>query len=107
MASQAPNNNNSSSSLPKDSSLTSNPPRKPPRDFQAWYTAHANDPKPLNRPKVERKPGDVRIGHGGPIRITAQDGIVTEYGKKLQQERLAQWAATKEVAGGKEEQSSS
>jgi hypothetical protein len=107
MASPVPDNNNSSSS-PKDGSSTLDPlPGKPKKDLHAWSTAHRNDPKPPNRPKVERKSGDVRIGHGEPIRITSQDGVLTEYGKKLEQERLAKLATTNEVGERTEERSSS
>lgn len=98
MASPVPDNNSSSS--PQDSSSTSNPQSKPKKDLLAWSLAHQNDPP--HREKIERTPGDGRINHGGPIRITSQDGVLTEYGKKLEQERLAKLATTNETKGEKE-----
>ncbi|XPS75550.1 hypothetical protein M3J09_007625 [Ascochyta lentis] len=80
MASPVPNNNPSSSL--QDTSSMANPRSKPVEDLVAWAMAHQNDPP--HREKIERTPGDGRINHGGPIRITKKDGILTEYGKKVE-----------------------
>jgi hypothetical protein len=104
----SPVSDKNSSSSPQDSSSTSNPQSKPKRDLRAWAAAHRNGPP--HREKIEQKPGEGRIGHGGPIRITAKDGVLTEYGRKLEQERLAKLATTtttNESGGGEEVQSSS
>lgn len=74
-------------------------------DLLAWAAAHKDDPP--HREKIERTPGDGRRNHGGPIRITAKDGGLTEYGKQVEQERLAKLAAANENGGGKEVESSS
>jgi hypothetical protein len=97
-------NNNSPSSL-QESSSTSTPRSKPVEDLIAWATAHKDDPPHCE--KIERTPGDGRVNHGGPIRITSKDGVLTEYGKKVEQERLAELAATDKNGGGKEAESSS
>jgi hypothetical protein len=98
MASPTPNNN-SPSSL-QESSSTSTPRSKPVEDLIAWATAHKDDPP--HREKIERTPGDRRVNHGGPIRIISKDGVLTEYGKQVEQERLADLAATNKNGGGKE-----
>jgi hypothetical protein len=103
MASPLPENNSSSS--PQDSSSTSNPQRNPKKDLVAWSLAHQNDPP--HREKIKPTPGDWPKNHGGPIRITSNDGVLTEYGKKKEQERLAKLATTNEIGGEKEAQSSS
>jgi hypothetical protein len=103
MASPVPDNNPSSSQ--QDSSSTSNPRSKPTQDLLAWSAAHKNDP--THREKIERTPGDGRRNHGGPIRITSKDGVLTEYGKKVEQERLAKLAATNENREGMEQLTSS
>jgi hypothetical protein len=74
-------------------------------DVLAWAAAHKNDPP--HREKIERTLGDGRKNHRGPIRITSKDGVLTEYGKKIERERLAKLATTNEIGGGKEVQSSS
>lgn len=52
----------------------------------AWAAAHRNDPP--HREKIERMPGDGRTNHGGPIRIISKNGVLTDYGKKVEQEQL-------------------
>jgi hypothetical protein len=74
-------------------------------DLLAWAAAHKNDPP--HREKIERTPGDGRRSHVGPIRITSKDGVLTEYGKKVEQERLAKLTANNENGGGKETEFSS
>lgn len=74
-------------------------------DVLVWAAAHRHDPP--HREKIERTPGDGRRNHGGPVRITSKDGVLTEYGKKLEQERLAKLAATNEDGGEKKAVSSS
>jgi hypothetical protein len=81
------------------------PQSKTVEDMIAWAAAHQNDPP--HREKIERTPGDGRRNHGGPIWIVSKDGVLTEYGKKVEQERLAKLAATNENGEGKEAQSSS
>ena len=103
MPSPVPDNKPSSSL--QDGSPTSNPQNRPVEDIVAWSIAHRNDPP--HRKKIERTPGDGRRNHGGPIRITSKDGVLTEYGKKLEQEQLSKLAATNENKGGKEAESSS
>ena len=103
MASPVPDNNPSSSQ--QDSSSTSNPRSKPVEDVLAWAAAHKNDPP--HREKIERTPGDGRRNHRGPVQITSKHGVLTEYGKKVEQERLAKLATTNENGGGKEAESSS
>jgi hypothetical protein len=92
MASPVPDNNPSTST--QDSLSTLNPQSTPIEDILAWAVAHRNGPP--HREKIERTPGDGRRNHGGPIRITSKDGVLTEYGKKLEQERLAKLATTNE-----------
>ena len=92
--------NNSSSSPPQNSSSASNPPSKPRKDLIAWAIAHQNDPP--YREKTERAPGEERIGHGGPARITAVNGVLTEYGKQKKQERLAKLDTTDKTGRAKE-----
>jgi hypothetical protein len=74
-------------------------------DVLAWAAAHQNDPP--HREKIERTPGDGRKNHGGPIRITSKDGVLTEYGEKVERERLAKLAAANQDEGGKQAESSS
>jgi hypothetical protein len=103
MASSIPNNN-SPSSL-QESSSNPTPRSKPVEDLIAWATAHEDDPP--HREKIERMPGDGLVNHGGPIRITSKDGVLTEYGEKVEPERLTELAATDKNGGGKEVESSS
>jgi hypothetical protein len=102
MASPVPDNDLSTST--QDSPLTSYSQVKSVEDMTAWASAHKDDPP--HREKIERTPGDGRKNHGGPIRIISKDGVLTEYGKKVEQERLAKLAATNENGEGKEAQSS-
>jgi hypothetical protein len=102
MASPAPDNPPPS---PQDGSSILNPRSKPVEDILAWAAAHKNDPP--HREKIERTPGDAHRNHGGPVRFTSKDGVLTEYGKKLEQERLAKLAATNQNGGGKEAEPSS
>jgi len=104
MASAVPDNN-FLSSPPQDSSSASNLPSKPRKDLIVWAITHQNDPP--YREKTERVPGEERIGHGGPARITAVDGVLTEYGKQKERERLAKLGTTEETGREKEVQSSS
>lgn len=60
----------------------------------AWAAAHRNDPP--HREKIERMPGDGRTNHGGPIRIISKNGVLTEDGKKVEQEQLTKLATTNE-----------
>ena len=94
----SPVSGNNSSSFLQDSSSTPNSRSKPVEDLLAWAAAHKNDPP--HHKKIERTPGDGRRNHGGPIRITSKDGVLTEYGKKVEQERLAKLATTNENEGG-------
>jgi hypothetical protein len=108
MASPAPNNDKTSSrqdnlatsnpqdNLPtsnqQDNMSTSNQLSKAQEDLIAYAAAHRYDPP--RHEKTKRAPGDARKGHGGPIRITrTDDGVLTEYGEKLERERLARLAA--------------
>lgn len=102
MASPAPNDTSSNS--PPDSSSASNPGKKAAEDLVAWALAHQNGPAHCE--KTERRPGEKRVGHGGPIRIAAtNDGVLTEYGKNPEQERLAELAAANDNEGGKKARS--
>jgi len=83
MASPVPDNNPLSSL--QDSSSTWNSRSKPVEGLVAWAAAHKNDSP--HREKIERTPGDGRRNHGGPIRVTSKDGVLTEYVKKVEQER--------------------
>ena len=74
-------------------------------DLKAWHKANKDGPP--HHEKIERTPGDGRKNHGGPIRITSKDGVLTEYGRKLEEERLAKLATTNDTGGEKEVQSSS
>ena len=74
-------------------------------DLKAWHKANKDGPK--HHEKMERTPGDGRRNHGGPIRITSKDGVLTAYGRKLEEERLAKLATTNDTGGEKEVQSSS
>jgi hypothetical protein len=95
--------NNLSTSNPQDNLSTSNPQDnvststqhiKTAEDLLAWSIAQQHAPGPLHREKIERTPGDGRKSHGGPIRITrTSDGVLSEYGEKLERERLARSAA--------------
>ena len=57
---------------------------------------------PRHREKIERTLGDGRKNHGGPIRITSKDGVLTEYGKQKKQERLAKLDTTDKTGRAKE-----
>ncbi|KAI8935135.1 hypothetical protein NX059_007729 [Plenodomus lindquistii] len=103
MASPVPDTNPSTST--QESPSTSNSHSKAVEELHAWAAARRNDPP--HREKIERTSGDGRIGHGGPIRIISKDGILTEYGKKVEQERLAKLAATNENGEVRESDSSS
>jgi hypothetical protein len=115
MASPAPNNDTSSSrqdnlstSDPQSNSSTSNPQDKSATSTQHIKTvedlttcANARQHLPPHREKDKRAPGEARKGHRGPIRITKTgDGVLTEYGEKLEQERLARLAAADEDKEG-------
>lgn len=71
----------------------------------AQLAAHENEPP--QRAKVKPTPGPWPQNHGGPIRILSKDGVLTEYGKKVEQERLAKLAAANENEGEKKADSSS
>jgi hypothetical protein len=106
MASSASNNDTSSSR--QDSSSTSNPHNdfatstqhiKTAEELTAWASARQH--LPPHREKIERAPGDTRKNPGGPIRITmTSDGVLTEYGEKVERERLARLAAANQDKGG-------
>jgi hypothetical protein len=98
-----PNNNPSSS--PEDNSSTLNPRSKPVEAVLAWAAAHQNDPP--HREKIEQTSGNGPKIYKGPVRITAQNGVLTEYGKKVEQERLARLAATERNGGQKKVEPSS
>jgi hypothetical protein len=96
MASPVPDNN-----LSRDSPLTSCPQIEYVEDMIAWAVAHKDDPP--HREKIDRTRGDGRKNHRGPIRIISKDSVLTEYGKKVEQERLAKLAATNENREGMEQ----
>lgn len=96
MAPAIPNDDPSSLS-PQTSPSASNLQRKVAEDLKAWCAAQQTNPP--RRERVQRPSGDGRVGHRGPIRITAQDGVLTEYGMELERERRAKLAADENGAG--------
>ena len=106
MASPVPNaNDNPLSSSPQAGSAASDLVNQAREEMQARLAAHENDPP--RRSKIKPTPGPWPKNHGGPIRILSKDGVLTEYGKKVEQERLAKLAATNENEGEKKAESSS
>jgi hypothetical protein len=106
MASPVPDaDDNPSSSSPQNSSAASNLVSKVRKEIQARLAAHENDPP--HREKIKPTPGPWPKNHGGPIRILSKDGVLTEYSKNVEQERLAKLAATNENEGEKKAESSS
>jgi hypothetical protein len=93
-ASPVPDKDSASSS---QSSSTDYGPPRPGANIIAW--ARRNQNAPPCRPPPDPTPKCERIGHGGPTRIVStKDGVLTEYDKKLEQERLAKLAASEDDA---------
>ena len=86
-ASPVPDKNSEST---EESSATDYGPMRPGENILDWSRRNQNAP-PCRR-RNPTPPGGPR-NHGGPIRITSSNGVLTEYGKKLEQERLAKLAA--------------
>jgi hypothetical protein len=118
-------------SLQDDSSASNSPPKRSQLAEDVLARAAANRDGPPRREKIlpsERidlsgRPGFATSGEwpktkniGGPIRIISKDGVLTELGKRVEQEQTAKSAAAKAtseeggervaVAGSAEESSS-
>jgi hypothetical protein len=87
---------NLSSPSPQDSSAVSDLVNKVKEEIIARLAAHENDPP--QRASIKPTPGPWPKNHGGPIRILSKDGVLTEYGRKVEQDRLAKLAANYDKA---------
>jgi hypothetical protein len=92
---ESPVPDKNSESSPQSGSTDYGPPR-PGEHILAW--ARRNQNAPPCRPPPDTTPRGERLNHGGPIKILSRDGVLTEYGKKLEQERLAKLAAGEDDA---------